>query len=320
MLSRQAENLFWAGRYTERAEDTARLVDVVYHALLESSPDQVRQAWAQVLEVLDLDQVYAGRHEEVDPDVVVTFLVSDEDNLGSVVASVRQGRENLRSVRELVSTELWEATNRLYLELMSRDLADDLAGEPYDLFAFVKRGCQTITGVATETMPRDDGWRFLTLGRMLERAEMGCRLLDVRFGSLADHQGGARYHDFVAVLKSASAFEAFRKSYRSSLDARDVAEFLLLSPHFPRSVLFSLQAAEQQLERLGPGTDHGRARRALGRVRSAVEYRNVDELLDVGLHDFLADTMSGVAGVADAVAHEYFRANPVGVQHAVLTS
>ncbi len=319
MLARLAENLFWAGRYAERAEDTARMVDVTYHGLLESPPAEVRLAWVQLLEVLHLDEAYARLHDDVDPAAIIRFLVSDESNPGSVMASVTNARENVRSVRELVSTELWEATNGLYLQLKSRDLAADLA-QPYDLFREVKRGGQLITGVATETMPRDDGWRFMTLGRMLERCEMTCRLLSIRYTALVESAASTAFHHWVAVLKSVSAFEAFRKSYRSSMDPRDVVEFLLLSPVFPRSVLFCLQAGEAQLERLSGGSVGGTARRRLGRVRAAIEYRNVDELLDEGLQDALEQVQVEVLEVAAAVREEFFQQTPVGSLHAVGTS
>ncbi|MFP5308917.1 MAG: alpha-E domain-containing protein [Actinomycetes bacterium] len=325
MLARLAENLFWAGRYLERAEDTARMVDVTYHTLLESPQQEVAQAWEQLLDVLHLTQLYLDRHAGPDgiavvrPERVIEFLVIDPDNPGSITASVTRARENGRSVRELISSELWEATNDLHLTLRARDLHADLADQPFELFRTVKQRCQTIAGVATETMPRDDAWRFLTLGRMLERAEMTCRLLNVRYGQLADQTAPVAFHHWVGVLKSVSALEAFRKRYRASMDPVAVVEFLLLSREFPRSVLFALETAERQLEHLGGG-DASRARRILGRSRAALQYRDVGELMEEGLHHFLDLVQDRVHSTASAVADEFFRHTPEGTLHAIATS
>jgi uncharacterized alpha-E superfamily protein len=334
VLARLAENLFWAGRYVERAEDTARMVDVTYHTLLESPYGEVAQTWGQLLEVLHLTPVYGDG--PVDPDRVVRFLVLDRDNPGSITSSIARARENARSVRELVSSELWEAINDLHLALGSRDLRRDLEEQPFELFGTVRRSCMTIYGVASETMPRDEGWRFMALGRMLERAEMTCRLIDVRYGQLEAMAGPSQrlasspgesprgpdrtdFHHWIAVLKSASAFEAYRRRYRASMDPADVVEFLLLEPDLPRSVLFCLTGAMHQLEALCEGRP-SRATRLLGRSVASLRYRDVGELFDLGLHEFLDEVQDRVGRVAEAVADEFFRHHPSGVMQAIATS
>ena len=235
MLARHAESLFWMGRYMERAEDTARMLDVTYHGLLESPPDEATRSWLDLLSVLNLDQGFAERHTEVTAAIVSEFLVLDEKNPGAIVSSVGRARENARSVRELISTELWEAVNMFWLELLARNLRVDLEQQPYELYGLVKRRCQTVNGVAAETMPRDDGWRFLMLGWMLERTEMTCRLLNVRYGELAGATDLGGFHVLVGALKSASASEAYRKAYGAAMDPGRVVEFLLLSRTFPRA-------------------------------------------------------------------------------------
>lgn len=320
MLARHAENLFWAGRYVERAELTARMVDVTYHGLLESPPGEVQGAWTQLLEVLQLDQVYRDQYDQRDATRVVGFLVDDEANPGSVLTSITRARENLRGVREFISTETWEAINSLYLQIRERDLPADLAGQPFELFGAVKRGAQLVVGVANETMPHDDGWRFLTLGRMLERVEMTCRLLLVRLAGTDDARRELGFHDGLAILKSVSASEAFRKTHRQ-MDPAGVVEFLLLSSDFPRAVLYCLRSADVQLAVLGddvPGV--GRARRMLGRLRAAVEFRNVEELLAEGLGPFLGWVQTEIRAVADACADEFFRHTKPSVLHTVATT
>ncbi|MEX0831456.1 MAG: alpha-E domain-containing protein [Nitriliruptoraceae bacterium] len=333
MLARLAENLFWAGRYVERAEDTARMVDVTYHTLLESPPHEMESSWFELLDVLHLAGAYAGK--PLSGEAVMEFLVLDRDTRGSIAASVARARENVRSVRELVSSELWAAVNDLHLMMAARDLRQDLADQPFELFAAIRSSCMTIYGAASETMPRDDGWRFMALGRLLERAEMTCRLISVRYAQLealggpslrfqrdpaepAQVQGADRtdFHQWVAVLKSASALEAYRRRYRSSMDPGDVVEFLLLEPDLPRSVMFSLTSAMTLLEQVGRGRS-SRSVRALGRTVAAVKYRDVTELFEEGLIDFLETVQRDVALVAELIADEFFRHRPDGELRAI---
>jgi uncharacterized alpha-E superfamily protein len=306
MLARLAENLFWAGRYVERAEDIALLLDVTYHGLLESPASEASRAWQDLLDVLQVSDAFAGSGRSLDAEGVSEFLVLEESIPVSIISCVARTRENGRSVRELVSSELWQTINSFYLDLQARDLRADLVRNPHELYGTVKLRCQTIYGVASETMPRDDGWRFMMLGRMLERAEMTCRLLNVRYAQLtaSPHAG---FHDWVGVLKSASAFEAYLKSYRAQLDPAQVVEFLLFREDFPRSVLFCLRAAESGLAKLGPLGQVTRPQRLLGRIRAELEFRDIDELLDEGLHAFLDRVQEQVWAVADAVADQFFR-------------
>jgi uncharacterized alpha-E superfamily protein len=308
MLARHAESLFWAGRQIERAESTARMLDVTYHGLLEAMPWEAERSWRDLLKVLWLDRPFAELELSMRAAHVSEFLVFDPDNPGAVVSAVSQARENARAARELISTELWEAINSFHLELRARNLRADLEWRPHELYGFVKRSCQTIAGVAGETMPRDDGWRFLMLGWMLERAEMTCRLLDVRYTQLVTAGAAGGFHHWLQTLKSASGSEAFRRRYRASMDPADVVEFLLLSRTFPRSVLFCLRSAENDLARLEGATGTlARPQRLLGRTRSDLEYLDTHELLDGELHLFLDQLLDGIHQVAEAVALQYFR-------------
>lgn len=314
MLARHAENLFWAGRYIERAEDTARLLDVTYHGLLETSPTEAARAWTDLLAVLRLEAAFDRAHGAADAVSVSRFLVIDGDNPGSIVSAVSRARDNLRAVRELVTTELWEGANRFHLDMQARDLRADIETQPHELYAMVKRRCQMIAGVAAETMPRDDGWRYLQVGWMLERAEMSCRLLQVRFSG----EERVGFHHWHGTLKSASASEAYRRSYQGAMEPSDVLEFLLLSRLFPRSVLFCLRRAEADLGHLGTGgADLSRSERLLGRVRADLEFCEVHEVLEEGVGEFLDDLQRGVRAVAEAVAVEYFRSGPIVDLHAL---
>lgn len=308
MLARHAESLFWAGRQIERAEDTARMLDVTYHGLLESMPWEAERSWRDLLKVLWLDQPFAELGQGMRAGTVSEFLVFDPQNAGSIVSAVGAARENVRAARELVPSELWEAINRFHLELRSRNLRAEVESRPHELYAFVKASCQMISGVATETMPRDDGWRFLMLGWMLERAEMTCRLLDVRYTQLVMAGASGGFYHWLQTLKSASGSEAFRRRYRASMDSADVVEFLLLSRTFPRSVLFCLRSVENDLARLEAGsTTLARPQRLLGRTRGDLEYVDAHELLETDLHVFLDQLLDGIRQVSEAVALQYFR-------------
>ncbi len=303
MLARHAEDLYWLGRYIERAEDTARLLDVTYHNMLEVSAAEAATGWHELLEVLMVDDVYAG--DRTDPRAVAQFVALDRANPGSIRSSVWRARGNARGLRDRISSELWESVNAFYLELNARDVRAELVRQPYEVFRWVRSQCQLLSGVASETMPRDDGYRFLVLGRWLERAEMTCRLLAVRYKGL----GGTReieFHWWAGLLSSVSAFEAYLKEHHASVEPDQVLEFLLLSPGFPRSVLFSLRATELQLDALVPPEQRINAQRILGRTRAGVEYCDVEELLVTGLDDFLDRLQEDISRVGEAIDSQFF--------------
>jgi uncharacterized alpha-E superfamily protein len=306
MLSRHAESLFWIGRYIERAEDTARMLDVTYHNVLESPPTESTRVWQELLEVLYLDgTLEAGRLTAAD---VSRFLVADRSNPGSIAAAVGYARENARGVRDRISTELWETINRFHLDLAEMDLGARLDVHPYEVFRFARERCQMISGVASQTMARDDGYRFILLGLMLERAEMACRLLAVRYARLLRAGGPMAFHSWLAVLKSLSAYEAYIKEHRAAFDATRVLEFLMLSPEFPRSVLYSLQVAEAQLQELVGEGPQPEVVRLMGRVRAETEFCDIGEVLASGLDQYLEALQEKIYRVAAAVDRHFFRA------------
>lgn len=318
MLSRHAESLFWTGRQMERAGDTARMLDVTYHALLESPHVEARRAWLDLLEVLTLDHAFRQQHDHVSARTVSRFLVMDPSNSGAIVPTVGRARENARSVRELLSTELWEAINTFWLELQRRDLERDLDHQPYALYRLVKRRCQEVSGTAAETIAHDDGWRFILLGGMLERAQLTCRLLDVRIARYTSGDEELDFYQAVEILKSAAALEAFRKTYPGAMTVANVVSFLLLSPTFPRSVLYSVRSAEAKLQQLQLNSPPGRAWRVLGRLRADLEFADVSELLVSDLHAFLHRVQTELRGVGDLVAVQFFRhTEELSVMHAI---
>jgi uncharacterized alpha-E superfamily protein len=300
MLARTAEYLFWAGRYLERAEDTARLLDITYHRLLEAGPGEEEQAWHDVLVACGLDDEFTARGAPLTAGPVSEYLVYDPTNRGSIKACITQARTNARGVREHLAMELWEALNSLHLELSARQLAIEVSVQPHELYGFIRSGVQSVIGVADGTWSRDDAWRFFMLGLLLERAEMAVRSMRARH---ARHTPDA-VHEWYATLRAASALSAYRRRYR---DFNEVAliELLLLSPTLPRSVLFSLRGAEAILSDL-VGSRRSLALRLLGRVRAELEFADALELTEGDLTAVLTVLEGQIKDVSSAVAAESF--------------
>lgn len=315
MLARHAEDLFWAGRYLERAEDTARLLDVTYHGVLEGTAGDPAEAWQELLEVLQLQHAYRALHGPVTASAVEDFLVLDESNASSIMAAFAHARDNGRNVREHLSTELWEALNSSYLELRRDESAAELAAHPHEFYRRVRGLCHHVAGAASETMARRDAWRFLLLGRLLERAEMTCRLLSVRFPREPEPTAPHELHHWLVVLNSVSALESYTRAFGAEILPVRVLELLLLSPDFPRSVLFCLRAAEAQLAELEGGAATARVQRTLGRIRAELEFLDVAELLARAGDDPLERTQLAIREVADRIEDAYFARGPIPERH-----
>ncbi len=309
MLARHAESLFWAGRYLERAEDTARILEATQHSAT-LRPD-AGEPWSDLLAALRVTDEYGATGRPVAWREVGGFLVDDGDNPGSILSSVETARENLRSVREQIPSEVWETINRFHLGLSGRDLAADLDGEPYTLFNQVKTSCQTVAGAIEQNMPRSDGYRFLTIGVLLERALMTARMLSIRW----PHMASGSFEDAVLTLSSVSAVEAFRRRHQSTTDPVAISSFLLRDALFPRSSLYCLSRAEVLLNNIVdrvPG--RGRTETALGRARSDLEFAELDDG-GVDVPAFCAELDDGIRQAADAMAHQYFRnVDPLSVR------
>ena len=298
MLSRVAESLYWLGRYVERAEDTARLLDVHVHTLLEDPWVDEQQACRDLLGIMGVAVPESG----ADARSTVQALAFRTGDTSSIIGALAGARENARGVREAISSELWETLNASYHALKAQESAARRHG-PSGFFRFVRERSALVAGTIDGTMPRDDGWRFLVLGRSLERIDMTARLLWARAGSRASGAG------WTALLKSCSAHEAYLRTYRAAVEPQRVVEFLVLDRLFPRSVYASLVVAEQCLADLDPtagrtGVDNA-ARRLVGRARTDLEFRLSEDLLSdlPGLLDRMQSTGSAVG---DAVSRRFF--------------
>jgi uncharacterized alpha-E superfamily protein len=285
VLSRIAEALFWMGRYLERADDTARILDVQLSQLLDDPARDEQLAAASLCSVMGLELAPGAPLELT---TVTALLAYDREQASSIASSLAAARENARTIRETISTELWECLNGTYLGLEQRAATTRAIGpHAYFRFArFVKERVSLATGIADSTMSRDDTWQFLHIGRNLERADMTARLIAARLG--LDVVATA----WIALLRSCSAYEAYLRTHGASIEAAKVVEFLLLDRRLPRSAYFALSAAEACTAELEPGRgrlgDTGDARRILGRARADLEYASVEDLATLpGLLDAL---------------------------------
>jgi uncharacterized alpha-E superfamily protein len=313
MLSRTADHLFWMARYTERAENTARMLDVNYQtALLPQSAAVSRVGWQGMLTISELMSVYQARHGEVEPQRVMQFMVWDEGNSSSILSCLRAARENARAVRGTLTTEVWETQNQTWLELNRRLRSGDFERDPSQFFEWVKYRSHLSRGVTVGTMLMDEALHFMRLGTFLERADNTARLLDVKFHAVqSDFFGTASakdqeydFYHWSAILRSVSGFEIYRRVYRDVITPERVAELLILRPDMPRSLHASLNEVVANLALLANDQSAETQRRA-GRLRAQLQYGSIEEILANGLHAFLTQFLDRVNELGVRISRDF---------------
>ena len=296
MLSRIAESLFWIGRYVERADDTARLLDVHVQILLEDPWAEEDLACRSLLSVMDREpppaDVTVGR------EYVLDVLAYDRFAPSAIAGSLVSARENARRAREIISTELWECLNTTWNQLP----AQMRPSRPHEYFTWVRERAAIVAGIMDSATSRDDTWLFMVLGRSIERADMTARLLTTR--ALAGSTGPS----WMTLLRSCGAHEAYLRTYRGMASDEKAAGFLLLDRLFPRSIVSALNQAEACLTALEPISDRASvddARRHIGFVRTSLEYRPVMDVLDE-LPDEMERVQRACSAASDAIRGRYF--------------
>ena len=291
MLGRTADQLYWVARYTERAENMARLLDVSHRMslMLPPGPAQI-SVWASALEVAGDDVEYEERYGEVASGDVICYLAFDEDYPSSIVSSLRAARENARALRATVTTEMWESLNSTWLDL-GENVERIGAGAPHvEFFDWVKERALLFRGVTQSTMLQDDSHAFLTLGWAIERGDNTARLLDAKYHVLLpggeDIGGAVDYYQWGALLRSVGAYRAYHKIYTDVITPSRVAELLMLRRDLPRSLVACLERITATLD----GLCHDRARecqRIAGETHARLRFSRMDEVFEAGLHEFL---------------------------------
>jgi len=298
VLSRIAESLFWIGRYIERSDGTARILDVHLQLLLEDPWIEENLACRSLLSVMGTE---VDDDAEVTRADVLTLLAVDRNQPASIAYSLAAARENARRAREVVSTELWEVLNTTRAR-MPRKVATD---KVHEFFGWVRERAALAVGIIESSTSRDEAWSFFTLGRSIERADMTARLLATR--SLTEASGPS----WTTILRSVGAYEAYLRTYRGVPSARNAAEFLLLDRLFPRSILFSVTRAEQCMRDLDRGDRVGvtdQAQRLLGQIRSELEYRPIADIIEE-LPTHMDSVQAATSATSEAIRQRYFPTN-----------
>jgi uncharacterized alpha-E superfamily protein len=311
LLSRVADSVYWMARYMERAENVARFIGVNLHLHLDMPMDATQQ-WQSLVDTSGDAAVFRERYGVATQHSVLKFLVSDAENPNSIVSCMRSARENARSVRETISSEMWEQINSLYLLIQKQNGNLDLESLP-EFFRGIRMECHQFQGITDTTMTHNEAWHFLRMGRKLERADKTSRMLDVKYFMLLPSLEylGTPYDDihWSAVLKSASAFEMYRKKY-GRLNPRNIVDFLLMDMEFPRAIRYCVHSVDQSLHAI-TGTPAGsfrhRSEQLMGQFRADLDYTSVDSVLKSGLHEFLDGLQAKMNTIDDYIQADFCR-------------
>jgi uncharacterized alpha-E superfamily protein len=313
MLSRVADSLYWMSRYLERAEHTARLIDVDFQLRLDQSPEAGSGRWLRLLEALQAPRPEDGK---IDATTLTHILTLDKTNPSSIISCVAAARENLRQVREQCSSEMWEQLNRLYLQVNSTISSEAWLLHSYVFFRAVQEGAHLFQGVTDSTMSHGEGWQYIQLGRYVERTDAVARLIGTHLSQLPYSPDQAveseEYLEWVGLLKSCAAFEAYCKKYTAELRPLRVAEFLLLNLEFPHSVRFSVDMVHAALRAIAELTERKAEQpvRLAGRLRATLSFGQIDEIIASGANAYV-QSVRQQCGQAHTAIHQIYFDYPV---------
>ncbi len=316
MLSRVANSIYWMCRYIERAENVARFISVNLNLLLDM-PSEKGKHWEPLVLITGDQQLFEKKYPNYDQEAVIRFLTFDREYPNSILSCLVAARENGRSIREIISSEMWEHLNTFYLELADSQSLTMALEDPHRFFKIIQMRSHLFTGLMDSTMSHGEAWNFARIGMMLERADKTSRILDVKYFMLlpqADMVNSPIDNiQWTAVLKSASAFEMFRKAHHH-ITPRKVAGFLIFDSHFPRSIHHCVSKAQVCLYRITgspPGSATNAAEKRLGRLKADLEYTDIDEVIDQGLHEYLDGLQTRLNQVDAAIGATFFNLKPL---------
>lgn len=310
MLSRVANSIYWMSRYMERAENVARFIEVSLHLMLDMHTDEGQ--WEPLVSTTgDLD-MFKERYGEPTRENVLDFLTFDRENPNSILSTLTMVRENARSIREIISSEMWEQINKFYYFVRDSALSGVATDTPQDFYQRVKSESHLYAGIADSTMNRGEDWHFARMGRLIERADKTSRIIDVKYFILLpkpeDVGTPIDNIQWAALLKSASALDMYRRKYEQ-ITPESVVQFLLLDRNFPRAILYCVIMAEASLHSI-TGTPAGmfqnEAERRMGRLHAELTYARIDEIIRQGLHEYLDRFQTELNNVGDSIRDTFF--------------
>ncbi len=316
MLSRVADNLYWMSRYLERAEHTARLIDVQLNQMLDQAGGDTSLRWQRLLHSLRTPPPEA----DVDAYSVTQALTFDASRTTSIASCIASARENARQVREKISSEMWEQLNRLFLQVKGISMEQMWFAEPHKFLNSVKEEIYLFQGLTDATMSHSEGWHFIRIGRFLERATATAALLDTHFSvflteQTEDENEPLDYLSWIGLLRSCASFEAYCKVYTAVIRPAHIAEFLLLNAEAPRSVRFACAMMQEALQAIAKATNarnSGRVERLIGRLRASLDYYQIEEILSGDMHEYLESIQRQCALIHSGLYQAYI-AYPIEV-------
>ncbi len=315
MLSRVADSVYWMARYVERAENVARFIDVNHNLEIDLGETAGHQ-WAPLIYTTGDEEQFNERYDSMSRENVIQFLAFDRENPNSIYSCVQSARENARTIREVISSAMWEEINKFYHMVRNASQSKDLLTQPYDFCNRVKLASHLLVGVTDCTMSHGEAWHFARMARLIERADKTSRIIDVKyFILLPDPKDVGSSLDVVqwsALLKSASALEMYRRVHGRIVPLR-VTEFLLLDRDFPRSMHYCVIKAMESLQTITggtPGTFSSRVEQVMGRLRAEMDYTSIEDAIEHGLHEYIDDFQIRLNQVGSAVREEFFVAQP----------
>jgi uncharacterized alpha-E superfamily protein len=315
MLSRVADSLYWLARYIERAENISRILDVNLQVTLDDdhtgAADDKRN-WEPILATLEDQTLFNKLYAVTNAETVCEFLTFAKENPNSIRSCVAGARENARTVREYISSEMWERINGLYLWLSSADARQRFSGSAIDFYRHLVDYSHQFQGTTDATLTRGEGWNFLQVGKYIERADSASRILDLKYHILlpSGEQVGGNVDtvQWQAVLKSCSAFEAYRKLHPGQVTPWSVAEFIILHESFPRSIHFCVERLDASLHAIS-GCDRAHfsteAERLSGQLCSDLNYTRIDDIFKAGLHQYLDGIQYRLNKISSAMHRQY---------------
>ena len=329
MLSRVANSLYWMSRYIERAENIARIVDVNLQLLLDLrnlNEERLAKHWLPIVMTTGDEKQFFALHKKASAQNVTEFLVFQMDNPNSIVSSICMARENARMARDQISIELWEELNRLYLFVRSPAARQVWKESPSEFFQQIKASSLHLIGLSFATLIHNEGWRFAQAGKFIERADKTSRILDLRYETLPEKGlpesvSETDALEWSAILRSCSAWDAYKSLHGAEVNPRLVAEFLLLNEDFPRSVLFCVDELNNALRKIS-GVPDGKfcndAEKLAGRLAAELRFSTVEEIFETGLHDYLDGLQAKLNDIGGALFNAYIFQNFSNIEDEIM--
>jgi uncharacterized alpha-E superfamily protein len=316
MLSRVADTIYWMCRYIERAENVARFINVNLNLLLDM-PSEKGRLWEPLVMITGDQALFEKKYPDYSREAVIRFLTIDREYPNSILSCLSAARENGRSIREIISSEMWEHLNNFYLELADSRSQGQALAHPHWFFKIIQMRSHLFTGLMDCTMSHGEAWNFARIGMMIERADKTSRILDVKYFMLLPQANLVNTPvdniQWTAVLKSASAFEMFRKKHHR-ITPRNVADFLIFDDRFPRSIRHCISKSVICLHRItafSPVMARNAAERLLGRLEADLEYSDIDEAIARGMHEYLDALQTRLNQVDQAIGATFFNLKPL---------